>query len=201
MPRRRIFGKILFPTDGSRSSLVGQELAVVVAKGFNSKVMILHVVPTRSASVPAEGREYLATGLAGPVIAGVPAPSGVPLPRDVSSDINNWFQTVGEGIISDSKDVFNEEGVSAESKLVESADPADAIVNEAKEGKYDLVVLGYGGLEEQKPHLGSVAKKVSQHAKTSELIARDRNRISKILVSVDGSKNAGKALHDASILA
>lgn len=201
MPSKQIFSRILFPTDGSVSSLVGQELAIVIAKGFNSRVIILHAVPSRSASIPAEGREYVATGLAGPIIAGVPAPSETHLPGGVSSDIDNWFQKTGERIISEAAAVFREEDIAAESKLVESADPAEAIINEAEEGKYNLVVLGYSGQEEQKPHLGSVAKKVSQHVKTSVLIARERSQISKMLVPVDGSKNAGKALRYASVLA
>src|SRR5512136_2803319 len=98
---KQIFWKILIPTDGSHSSLVGQELAATIAKSFNSKVTILYVMPTRSLSdsTGGEGTQYIATGLAGPVVAGVPAPREIPMPKDAYTDISDWFQKTGENII------------------------------------------------------------------------------------------------------
>jgi len=49
--------------------------------------------------------------------------------------------------------------------------------------------------------LGSVAKKVTLHTNVPVLIAREKRHISKILVPIDGSKSAEKALNHATLLA
>jgi len=42
--------------------------------------------------------------------------------------------------------------------------------------------------------LGSVAEKVSRHAECPVLIVKQKTRLSKILVAIDGSESADKAL-------
>jgi nucleotide-binding universal stress UspA family protein len=97
--------------------------------------------------------------------------------------------------------IFKEDGISADQKLVEHVNPAETIIEEAQNGNYDLIIMGHGQEEQQEPHLGSLAEKVSRHAQTSVLIAKEKRRIQKMLVPVDGSESAEKALQYAAILA
>jgi nucleotide-binding universal stress UspA family protein len=61
--------------------------------------------------------------------------------------------------------------------------------------------MGASGEEEEGPHLGSIAAKVVRQAQIPVLIARDKTQISKILVPVDGSPEAKRALECGTILA
>lgn len=94
----------------------------------------------------------------------------------------------GKQVVAETLAFFKEQHVPAYQKIIENADPAETIIQEAQRGNYDLIVLGYSGHEEDEPHLGSIAVKVSRHAHTPVLIARERRRIRKILVPVDGQK-------------
>jgi len=48
------FQNLLVPVDGSRFSLQAEEVAVGIAKKFNSKVTVLHVVPHEIKHPPKE---------------------------------------------------------------------------------------------------------------------------------------------------
>jgi len=207
MKEKRIFSHILVPVDGSHLSLVAQELAVLIAKKFNSKVTALHVV-THELMHPQlerfqlETPEYITGGAphapGGEPWVYVPQPSVSPLVLEVTS----LYRQKGEGIISDAVILFKEEGISADRKLIEHADPAEAIVREAQKGNCDLIVMARSaGEEETKPHLGSIAGKVAVHAQMPVLIAAEARKISKILVPVDGSKASRKAAEYGGILA
>ncbi len=208
MKGEQIFKKILVPVDGSFPSLIAQELTAFLAKKLNSKVTVLHVVSHEFMS-PRLGEFYpemyepIGVGIAGgsiPIPRRAPAPPS-PHAQAVAREITKWYHEKGEEIIANAVALFKEEGVPIDQKLVEHADPAETIIKETEKGNYDLIVMGHSGEKEQEPHLGSVAKKVSRHARTPVLIAREKRQISEILVPVDGSENAEKALQYAVILA
>ncbi len=199
MQSEQIFTKILVPTDGSLPSLVAQELAAFMAKKLSSKVTVLHIV-AHELMVPPERHRHVPLG-GGVTQRHVPASPATSLPEAVASEITNWYHQKGSKAIADAVALFKEEGVPVDQKLVEHADPAETIIKEAQKGNYDVIVMGHSGEEEQEPHLGSVAEKVSRHAKTPVLIVRGKRQISKILVPVDGSENAEKTLQIAVLLA
>jgi len=116
-------------------------------------------------------------------------------------DITDWYHQEGKKSISEAVALFKQKGIAVDQKLVEHTDPAETILEEAEKGDFDLIIIGHSGEEEKEPHLGSIAEKVSQHARTSILIARGRKSISKMLVPVDGSENAEKALQYAIAIA
>jgi len=64
--------------------------------------------------------------------------------------------------------------VGVEAKLLlREGDPADEIVNAAKEGGYDLIVVGHRGLSPVKAFLlGSVSDRIVRHAPCSVLVVR-----------------------------
>ena len=189
------FDRILLATDGSASSVVAEEVTALVAKKFKSRVTIIHVILPESIGVPLQGfgePEYAPIWWGGRIY--------LPHARQAVEEITQSLQQKGAASIADAAALFKEEGIEVEQRI-RNADPAEAILDEAEGGSYNLIAIGSGGEGGQKPHLGSVAKKVSLHAKTSVLIARERSEISRILVPVDGSENSRKAFEHAVALA
>lgn len=203
MQSEQFFKKILVATDGSFPSLIALELTAFVAKKLKSKVTVLHVVAHEFMRPHVKGllTQWRASDRMVPYVERVPIGGDVSHPEAVGREITNWYHQKGEKAIAEAIALFKEEDIPVDQKLIEHADPAETILKEAEKGNYNLIVMGYGGEEEQEPHLGSVAKKVSRHAQTPVLIAREKRHISKILVPVDGSENAEKALQHAVLLA
>lgn len=189
------FDKILVATDGSASSFVAEELAAFVAEKFKSSVTVIHAILPGSIGAPLVGpgeMEYAPIWWGGRIY--------LPHARKAVDEITQSEQQRGTALVADAAALFKKEGIEIDQKI-EIADSAEAILNEAEGGNYNLIVIGSGGETARKRHLGSVAKKVVSHAKTSVLIARERSQISKILVPVDGSENSQKAFEHAVALA
>jgi nucleotide-binding universal stress UspA family protein len=189
------FDKILVAIDGSASSVSAEELAAFVAEKFKSRVTVIHAVLTDNMGLSLTepgGVEYLPIWWGGRVY--------LPQARQAVEEITESLRQRGNVLVADAAALFKEEGIEVDQR-VENADPAEAILDEAEGGGYNLIVLGSGGETGGKPHLGSVAKKVSLHGKTSVLIVREKGRISRILVPVDGSVNSQKAFEHAVALA
>jgi nucleotide-binding universal stress UspA family protein len=209
MERKRIFQKIRVPTDGSFPALLALELTAYVAKKLRSVVTVIHVVSHDFMS-PEVQRHFAITDehYSWPAVAHTPhlEPHGhevVPDPRIIENirELTNMFHQKGQQAVNDALALFKEEGVVANSKLVEHADVADTIIDEAQVGDYDLIVMGHSGEKEEEPHLGSVAEKVVRQVRTPVLIARGKRQLEKILVPIDGSERAEKALQYAATLA
>ncbi len=182
--------KILFATDGSDSSLVAEALTAFVAKKFKSKVTVIHTIYSTSS-------ETIGLSLTRPVKEGriYLSPHAPEAFEEIFASLNQR----GTAIVANAVAFFKEEGIEADQKI-ESGEATEAILSKAESGRYGLIIMGSSGKTTRKPHLGCVAKKVALNAKTSVLIARERE-ISKILVPVDGSENSLKALEHAVALA
>jgi nucleotide-binding universal stress UspA family protein len=201
MQGENVFRKILVPTDGSLPSLVAEELTAFLAKKLNSKVTVIHVV-AHEPLAHVERHRHVPHGFGQfPVETHVHTSPATSLPESVANEIANWYHQKGEKAIAEAVALFEEEQIPIDQKLVEHADPAETILKEAEKKNYDLIVMGYSGEEEKEPHLGSVAEKISRHTKIPILVAKEKRRISKILVPVDGSENAKKALEYAVLIA
>jgi nucleotide-binding universal stress UspA family protein len=172
------FQKVLVPVDGSRPSFAAGEVAVDLAKKFDSKVTVIHVVPH-------EVRHPYA--LQGYKESRIPEP--------VEKELQGMFLQKGEQAIGDAKTLFKAESVPVDTILEEFADPAETILDVAQEKKSDLIIMGNRGSSEiEDSELGGVAQKVSRHAKCPVLVVKKRVPWTKILVAVDGSKDSKKAL-------
>ena len=176
------FKKILVPVDGSHSCLHAEELAAGIAKNFKSKVTVIHVV----------SHDLLHAGLE----------LRYRVPPSVRTEITNWLLQTGKKIVWDAEALYKEEGIEVDSRVVEYEDPAETVLRVAKDEEYDLVVIGNRGETEVEVFsLGSIAEKVSRHAECPVLIVKQKTKLSKILVAVDGSEIAEKALEYAVQLA
>ena len=76
MPDKSYFQKILVAVDGSSTSLLAEELAVIFAKKFQSKLTVVHTVP----------EELLHRGVQIPL----------DIPKSVFTEISEWFVKKGE---------------------------------------------------------------------------------------------------------
>jgi len=176
------FQKILVPVDGSHPCLHAEELAALIAKNFNSKVTVMHVI----------SHDLLHSRLE----------SYSQVPTSVLAEIKDWFLQKGRKILWDAEALFKEEGVEVDTETVEHADPAETVLLVTKDKEYDLVVMGNRGETEVEVFsLGSVAEKVSRHADCPVLLVKQKTELSKILVATDGSESAEKALKYAVQLA
>jgi nucleotide-binding universal stress UspA family protein len=207
LPSPNWFDRILLATDGSASSAVAQKLTALVAKKFKSKVTVIHAIynnfpesiglpltrPTDEEPEREPALEYIPIWWGGRIYLSPSAP-------EAFDKITTALKQKGTAIVTDAVAFFKKEGIEVDQRI-ENGDPTEAILNEAESGSYTLITIGSSGETDQKPHLGSVAKKVILHAKNSVLITRERSQISKILVPVDGSDNSRKAFEHAVVLA
>jgi nucleotide-binding universal stress UspA family protein len=206
MPSEQIFGKVLLAVDGSLPSIIAEELTAFLAKKLGSRVTVLNVVSSELMGSLLEryfpfSYSDVPLGTGGAQEERVFAEQASGTREALSREVTMSYQQRGTDSIEDAVALLKDEGVPVDQKLTENADPAESITREAEKGKYDLVVVGYSGEDEEKPHLGSVAKKTALYAKTSVLIAREKKQISKIMVTVDGSEHSKKVVHYAAILA
>jgi len=174
MAVKEFLQKILVPIDGSTSSLMAEETAVMVAKKTRATVTVFNVAQELSA--------------------------GYQLPRNIEDEIIGHVEQEADKIISNARALFSEEGVTVDAKKSRSGDPAESILELSSD--CDLVVMGAHGENEKDPYaLGSVTKKVVRHAVRPTLIVKKVSPLSSLLVCIDGSEYSVKAFEYAFKLA
>jgi nucleotide-binding universal stress UspA family protein len=203
---QRVFEKILVAVDGSPQSNTAIAMAVFLAKRLESQVAIIHVVSREIVlpdfhNMPREGDNYTPINTSTIQISRfvkLPTAREYVLPETVVNEVTTWLHGKGKSSVSRAASAFRAEDIAVEEKLVEAADPAEKIIEEAETGNYRLIVMGNSGGEENEGssdlHLGSVAKAVSIGAKTPVLIVRQRSQVKSILVPVDGSPKTEEIL-------
>jgi nucleotide-binding universal stress UspA family protein len=181
MESKKFFKRILVPIDQSIN--IAQQLSLFIAEKFHSEVTLLHVMSH-------QGFSEMRTIVSGPTQS--------------SNRLEHEYERaykLAEKRLSDVASLFKQKGITVQERIMDSADPAEAIIEEAERGDYELVIMEQSESKEKKSHLGSVTEKVSQHSSVPILIAREKNSISRILVPIDGSENAGRALEYATAIA
>ncbi len=137
--------KILVAVDGSEYSDVAVKMAGELAEKFGSKVTLLNVI--KPLSVFHEEVE---------IVEG--------LQKDEA-----------RRILRKSKEILIDMGVDSKT-LFRKGDPASEIVDLTKENEGDLIVVGSRGLSGIKMFLlGSVSKRVTEHAPCSVLVVREKS--------------------------
>jgi nucleotide-binding universal stress UspA family protein len=171
----QFFGKILVAVDGSNSCLRAMQIAAAIAKKFNSQVTVVHVI----------SHDFMHPELK----------AHHQIPSLVLEELDKSYQETGRKILRGAKGFFEEEKINVTTELVRAEDPAEKILEIIQEADYDLLIAGnVSEIQERRFSLGSVAEKISLYAKIPVLIAKRKTKIGKLLVAVDGSANADKAL-------
>jgi nucleotide-binding universal stress UspA family protein len=144
-----MFSKILVGADGSPFAEKALKYAVDLARTYQAKLIVIHVVVRRFYAVAPSEAGVLATTV---------------YVKEVEEE--------GKQIISNAESYLKSQGIPYECNLLHGV-PAEEIVKAAQSEQVDLIVLGSRGLTEVRAFLlGSVSDKVSHHSKCSILIVK-----------------------------
>ena len=122
MSKKLLFEKILVPVDGSRSCLHAKMLASSIARKFNSKVTVVHVI----------SHEFMHPELK----------AQYQLPPSILLKLDEAYLQTGKKIIRNAEELFRETEVDIDARLVKYEDPAEFLLKMVRDEKYDLVVIG-----------------------------------------------------------
>ncbi|MEM3536237.1 MAG: universal stress protein [Candidatus Bathyarchaeia archaeon] len=154
-----MFEKILVPLDGSEHSLKALNLAVQIAKNFNSKITLINVF---SVSAPVVMPEP--TTLTPPTVPIMAA-------AELSKLAENARKTASN-ILAEGEKRAEAEGVKVET-LIREGHTVQEIVKAAREGEFNLIVMGARGIGKIKGILlGSVSDGVVKNAPCPVLIVK-----------------------------
>ena len=155
-----LFEKILAPLDGSEHSLRALEIAIQTAKKFGGKISLIHV--------------YSVT--AGPIIMPEPTtltPSVVPAMTAAEVfKVAEAARKAGRNILASGEERVKAEGIQVETMLREG-DTVQEILKAAREGEFDLIVMGARGISKiREILLGSVSDGVIRNAPCPVLVVK-----------------------------
>lgn len=143
------YQNILVPVDGSETSFAAVAKAAELAKAFGSKITVVQVLTLD----PYIAAEYI-----------------------TANQTNDLIERARASIVKtleEAKQKFTEQGVEAETKLLEGQVIAREITNAAKELNTDLIVIGsHGRTGLKKLFLGSVAQSILSEGTTPVLVVR-----------------------------
>jgi nucleotide-binding universal stress UspA family protein len=150
-----MFDKILVPLDCSKYAETSLKVAIEIAKKFNSRLSLVHVVSSR--------KEYCRSGITGKIR--VKCKLDEVTDKDIPKICNTLLDT--------SKNIVIANGISVNTILKEGK-VVEEILNTIKEGEFDLVVMGSRGHSMiKKLFLGSVSNRVVQEAICPVLLTRN----------------------------
>ena len=131
-----LFEKVLVPLDGSECSMTALENAIQIAKKFNGKITLIHV-------------------------------HSVSACKHASIYFDKCIQSIrkfGADILADGKKRGKAEGVQVKT-LLKEGHIVEEILKAAREGEFNLIVMGARGMSRIKEILmGSVSDGVTRHA-------------------------------------
>jgi len=176
------FKNILVPVDSSTSCLYAKQLAVLIAKKFESRVKVIHVV----------SHDFMHPELK----------AHHQLPPLVLSELDRVYMESGKKIIRQAEGFFVHEGVPVESELIKAEDPAETVLEISSKEPCSLVIIGNRAKTQSKRYeLGSVTEKIALYSSCPVLITKGKMNLRHLLVAVDGSKQANNAVDYAVALA
>jgi len=144
--------KVLYCADGSEQALAALRRAARFLRGAGARACVLYVVP----EVDDRFRHYER------------------LHEHELRDIERLFgdQTPGVEVLAGAREALRQEGVEADRKL-RTGDPAEEILAEIREGRYDVVVVASSSKSRvERFLLGSVSQRLCEAAETSLLIVK-----------------------------
>ncbi|MHC1728229.1 MAG: universal stress protein [Syntrophobacteraceae bacterium] len=136
--------KVLVATDGSERSMKAVRRAVELAEKEHAEVTLLSIA-------------YFFSGET----------------EDIPADIQDYMDAEASKALEKGKALFAEKGIKVNTVMQRGLVPANVILEEAEEGKFDHILLGSTGKTGIKRYLiGSTAAKVVAHAPCSVTVLR-----------------------------
>ena len=145
-----MFGKILLPTDGSRTSEEAARFAGEIAERHRGSVQPLVAVEF----------QYVA---------------GDDVPEELSSALRERICARARRALDAAEQTVRDRGGKTEEAKLLEGPPVDVILRVAEEGDYDLIVMGSRGVSEEHGHerlVGSVTERVLHRAPCPVLVIR-----------------------------
>lgn len=150
----------MVPLDGSEHSLKALNVAIQLAKKFKSKITLIHAYSVVSRVIVAPEPTTL-----------TPPMATVVTPLEVSK-VAEAARKTGNNILADGEEKVKAEGIQVET-LLKEGNIVQEIVNAAREGNFDLIVMGARGISKIKELLlGSVSDGVIRHAPCPVLVVK-----------------------------
>ena len=149
-----MFRKILLPSDGSRYSVEAARIAAQVAARHEGVVHPIIAV------------EYQYV-------------EGEDVPDEVSAVIRERIRTRAQQALDAANAAVRGEGARTDGGTIREGRPADAILQEAEDGEYDLIVMGSRGVSLDHGHerlIGSVTERVLHRTPCPVLVIRAEPR-------------------------
>jgi nucleotide-binding universal stress UspA family protein len=146
--------KILVPIDGSPNAHRAAEVAINLARDYEAEIVFLNIIPTPRFSYGAAA------------VLGTP---GMGLDK-----YYEYAEKEGENLVEGMIQLARTSQVSASGEVVKSSESTvQSIVDQAKDRKADLIVIGTRGLSTFKKMLiGSVSSGVTTYAECPVLVVR-----------------------------
>ena len=153
MEARDLITKILVPLDGSDQSQHALEYAASLAMQTSSQIQILTVVPS----------------------VFLPSYSFYVLKSDAIRDCQKELEISFKGVLKKALLYINKKniGLKVSTKFANGV-PYKEIVKTAKQGDFDLIIMGTRGLEAQISYQGSVSSKVINEAPCPVLVIKQK---------------------------
>lgn len=169
---------ILCALDGSSHAEHALELAIEMAKRFDARLVLFHVL-MRNLD-PGEIKRFSEIeGLSEESVAHVTRLQNVDSrievghPFDAKGIPSNILVELGEHILAAARGVAQEKGVAEVATVIGDGDPASRILNCAEKEGVDCIVMGSRGLSDIQALLqGSVSRKVSNRANCTIVTVR-----------------------------
>ncbi|MFW6110963.1 MAG: universal stress protein [Thermoproteota archaeon] len=158
-----MFEKILVPLDGSKHSLNALQTAIQIAKKFDGKITLIHVYSVNVSWATRPPATY----------SNLTMNSYVPqMAQDDVSKVEEASQKAAANILEDGRDQVEGEEVEVET-LLKEGHAVKEITNAARDGEFDLIVIGSRGLSRMKEILlGSVSVGVIRNASCPVLVSK-----------------------------
>lgn len=162
--------KVLVPTDFSKGSEFAYRYANDLTKKFGGKVDLLHVIPAF---------RYLKESI-----------RQLGLPFDMDKEVYPHIQKDAKVKLNEAMTTFLDSSVMGKSTTIIERKVDEAITEKSEREKYDLIIIGSQGANENKLLHGSTTEKVIRFSKTPVLTVPPSipdHPIRKLLIPIDGS--------------
>jgi nucleotide-binding universal stress UspA family protein len=153
-----IYQKILLAIDDSKYSIRAIEKVMEFQKSWNSIVVMFHSIKHPSTVL----------------LSSMAIPSGYGTYYVNERELEHELEKIGDELINTKKEIFNNNKLPVETRLITDEAPEDYIKRIVEEERFDLVVIGTKGIHSKLNQLllGTVAHKVIKHSPCDVLIIR-----------------------------